>query len=222
MYKLKGNEMIRNFVILCLSIMLFSSVLSAQQVFEGIVEVTITNNRGEENDLKFYTSENAFRLESEEGEEVKNGNLLVKDDSIYVLMPEEERYIQMPINVHNRVQNYARKADNLKKTGETKEILGYQAEKWLFIDNGATVEIWSTKELGNIVNLANFLPEAADEVWYKNIFEEGFFPLSMTVTNKNRNTVSKIEVTKVEKQDLEDDEFLLPDGFRRMQTRGTE
>jgi|GEM_PF-3660242 len=210
--------MLKYFVMIIIAALLFPAAALAQETFEGVVKVTVTNSRGEKNDVTVYTRENALRVESEEGEEVKHGNILVKSDSIYIMMPTEEKYIQMPINTNNKIQNFADDADNLKKAGETKEILGYQAEKWIFNDNGADVEIWSTKELGNVVNLLNFIPDAASEVWYKNIFSEGFFPLSVTVTNSARNTVNKFEVTEIEEKELDDSDFDLPDGFTRMQT----
>lgn len=211
--------MIKYVVKLCLLLILISVTSSAQQNFEGTVNVRVTNSRGESNELKLMVKGNALRLQSEAGDDVKNGNFIVKNDSIFILMPNEKKYIQMPINVNNKVQNYSNKADNLKKTGETKEILGYEAEKWIYNDdNGSVVEIWSTKQLGNIVNLTNFIPAAANEVWYKNIFSEGFFPLSITITNSGNKVVNKIEVTDINKNELEDSDFELPEGFQQMQT----
>lgn len=200
------------FVVLTIAVM-------AQQTFEGEVDVKVTNSRGETNDLKLYARPDAFRLEAEEGEDVEHGNIMVKQDSIFILMPSEKRYIQMPINVNRKVQDYSNRADNLRKTGETKNILDYLAEKWVYNENGVSVEIWSTKELGNIVDVTRFLPDIAAEGWYKDVFSEGFFPLSITVTNENRNTVNKIEVTEVEQKDLDDEAFELPEEFVKMDVK---
>src|SRR5690606_6617797 len=102
-----------------------------------------------------------------------------------------------------------------QKTGKTKTILGYECEQWVMKDDdGNTVEIWSAKGLGNFTGMMGKSPLMGGGMSMPDMSEimkaENFFPLSVTVKNRNGKESFKMEAKSVEKKTLDMALFNVP------------
>ncbi len=193
------------------ALVFFISVISAQN-FEGIIKFKVTYE-GEASEMKYQIKDGKFRMDAPDNK-MGGGAFLMDDKSMYILMPSQKMYMEMPIDVADMDVD----TDDMtepNRTGETKVILGHEAEKWLMKDNEEDIEMWVAKDLGKFV-LMNGPMQEQKPAWYKEIENDGFFPMLVINRDKSGNEVGRYEVTELKEQKLSDDLFNIPSGYTKM------
>jgi len=97
----------------------------AQDAFEGKVVFEVQED-GKQQVMDYYAKDKKFRMDMPE----KGGSILFDSQALkmYVIMDEQKMYMEtdmMPLST-------GAGGGSISKTGETKTILGYECEKFLF------------------------------------------------------------------------------------------
>lgn len=194
------------FKLTCLIILvLLTGRIIAQDAFEGKVLFEVEAD-GEQQVMDYYAKDKRFRMDMPE----KGGSVLFDSRAfkMYVIMDEQKMYMEtsmMPMS--------AGSGGIISKTGETKKILGYDCEKFLFTQKDMKGEAWMTKELGAFM----FFMESQEEMpsWQTEILDAGYFPLHVTQYDRDdvKSVYNVIEVTPME---LSSDLFVPPSSYQKL------
>jgi len=191
---------------LSLILLLLSGNTFAQTVFEGKVVFNVEAN-GTKQVMDYYAKDKKFRMEIPD-----QGGYIIFDTqsfNMYIVMDEQKMYMVSSMN-----SSTTGSAGSITKTGETKKILGYDCEKFLFEQDGSKGESWMTKGLGSFMFFSQSQTELAD--WQKEILNEGYFPLQMTEYDDNGNAESTYNVIEVTPKELSSDMFAVPASYQKL------
>lgn len=193
-------------IILITFILSFISGISlAQKIFEGKVLIDVEYD-GEKQNIIYQVKDLRFRMETEEAE-----GAMVFDsraNKMYIIMDEQKAYIEhfmMPINDDTK--------GSYTNTGETKNILGYTCEKFLFQQDNTKGEAWMTKDLGGFILFGNRGSGVSD--WKRNVLDAGYFPLHVTELDESGNVKAVFKVTQINPGKLDNDLFLPPSSYQK-------
>lgn len=177
----------------------------AQDAFEGKVVFEVEAD-GDQQVMDYYAKDKRFRMDMPE----KGGSILFDSRAfkMYVIMDEQKMYMEtsmMPMSAGG--------GGSISKTGETKTILGYDCEKFLFTQKDMKGEAWMTKELGAFM----FFMESQEEMpgWQTEVLDAGYFPLHVTQHDTRKNVTSVYDVIKVTPMKLSDDLFEVPSSYKK-------
>lgn len=197
-------------MILSSLIILFSGVTLAQDTFEGKVKFDVQED-GNKQVMDYFAKDKKYRMEMPD----KGGAILFDSNKLmmYVLMDKEKMYMEsqmMPMSMGG--------AGKVSKTGETKTILGHECEKFVFEQEDLTGEAWMTKDLGTFM----FFMESQQDMpsWQSEIIDAGYFPLQVTQYSKRENKKSVYNVIEVTPMDLNDDLFVVPPSYEKLDLTG--
>jgi hypothetical protein len=195
------------YTILLLIAFLLAGNTFAQKAFEGKVVFNVEAD-GQNQVMDYYAKDKMFRMEVPD----QGGYILFdsKVSKMYIVMEEQKMYMETAIDASNSNAG----AGSITKTGETKKILGYDCEKFLFEQDGSKGESWMTKELGAFMFFTESQQGMAD--WQKEILNEGYFPLLVTEYDKSGNAVSTYNVTEVTPKELSSDMFVVPASYQKL------
>jgi len=205
---------------------ILTAIISAQG-FEGFVKYKI-DAAGESTNLKYYKKGDMMRMEPELKEMQMGGAIIFKGDKTYMLMPGQKMYMEigdnMPGMMGGQLKDDSKMDDeDFEKptnTGETKDILGYTCEKWIFKDAENTVELWAAKGLGDFVMLSSPMAQQGMPDWYNEISEGGFFPMVVKAMDVDGNVESKMEVVEIDEESVPDSMFEIPSGYKKFSMPG--
>lgn len=194
-------------LIYSLSLLLLTGIAFSQSSFEGKVVFDLNEN-GQQQSLNYFVKDKRFRMEMPE----KGGSILFDSHAfkMYVIMDKQKMYMEtnmMPMST-------ATGGGSISKTGETKNILGYECEKFLFTQKDMKGEAWMTKELGAFM----FFMESQKEMpsWQSEVLDAGYFPLHVTQHDERRNVTSVYDVKEVIPMELSDDLFEVPSSYKKI------
>jgi Domain of unknown function (DUF4412) len=177
----------------------------SQEAFEGKVIFSV-EEQGKKQIMDYYAKNKKFRMEIPD----KGGTVLFDSNKLkmYVIMDEQKMYMEtdmLPMSMGG--------AGNVTKTGETKNILGYDCEKFVFEQKDMNGEAWMTTELGAFM----FFMEKQKDMpgWQKEVLDAGYFPLHVTQHDKRRDVTSVYDVKEVTPMKLSDDLFFTPPGYQK-------
>jgi hypothetical protein len=189
-----------------LTLLLLTGIAFAQPSFEGKVVFQVSED-GEQQIMEYYAKDKKFKMDMPD----KGGSIIFdsKKFKMYVVMDEQKMYMEttmMPLST-------ATGGGTITKTGETKNILGYDCEKFLFTQKDMKGEAWMTKELGAFM----FFMEAQEEMpgWQAEVLDAGYFPLHVTQHDTGRNVTGVYDVKEVTPMKLSDDLFALPASYKK-------
>ena len=191
-----------------ISILLFSWAGNtfAQKAFEGKVVFNVTTD-GQTQAMDYYAKDRTFRMEVPE-----QGGYIIFDSKaskMYIVMDEQKMYMETAIDQSNSDKS----TGSITKTGETKKILGFECEKFLFDQDGSKGESWMTKDLGAFMFFTESQQGMAD--WQKEILNEGYFPLQVTEYS-NGKVESSYNVTEVTPKALSSEMFAIPSSYQKL------
>jgi hypothetical protein len=192
---------------LSLILLLLSGNIIAQKAFEGKVVFNVEEN-GAKQVMDYYAKDKKFRMEVPD-----QGGYIIFDSKaskMYIVMDEQKMYMETALDASNTTAS----AGNINKTGETKKILGYDCEKFLFEQDGSKGESWMTKELGAFMFFTESQQGMAD--WQKEILNEGYFPLQVIEYDNSGNVESTYLVTEVTPKELSSDMFAIPASYQKL------
>ncbi len=194
-------------LIYTLSLLLLTGIAFSQSSFEGKVVFDLKED-GQQQTLNYFVKDKRFRMEMPE----KGGSILFDSRAfkMYVIMDEQKMYMEtsmMPMSTGTG-------GGSISKTGETKNILGYECEKFLFTQKDMKGEAWMTKELGAFM----FFMESQKEMpsWQSEVLDAGYFPLHVTQHDNRRNVTSVYDVKEVTPMELSDDLFEVPSSYKKI------
>lgn len=195
---------------LVLMIFLLAGITLAQDAFEGKVVFDVQEN-SKNQVMDYYAKDKKFRMEMHD----KEGTILFNSNELkmYILMDKEKMYMEsqmMPLSMGG--------AGSVSKTGEIKNILGYDCEKFVFDQKDIKGEAWMTKELGAFM----FFMESQQEMssWQSEVLDAGYFPLQVTQHNKRSDSKSVYNVVEVTPMKLSSDLFEVPSSYEKLDLTG--
>jgi hypothetical protein len=207
-----------------LLILCFLPSVSYSQSFEGEITMKITNSNDEEpQTINYYCKGSKIRFEGT-GKEGMGGAMILdtKNNNSIIIIPAQKMYMSYSFKnkmgtMSDSMRNKLEKGD-VKMTGETKEINGFNCEKWIFKDDeGKSGEAWMTKGLRNFFFFNNPMKPRGDEPeWAKKLFTEGYFPMLLTSRDSDGKIESKMEVTSVQPRALDESLFTPPPDYKEM------
>jgi hypothetical protein len=199
-----------------LFLLILTSLLFSQQSFEGKVVFQVEDGNDQQV-LNYFVKGKKFRMEMPGGEgamvyDVQAGKMLV-------LMSEQKMYMEMPVDLPKETLNEIEEAEgSFKRTGETKEILGYTCEKFLFDSGENRGEAWMTKELGGFMLFDD--PQnmkGSGNNWKSEILAAGYFPLLVHELDNSGKIQNTFKVLEIEPGTLDAGLFSPPAGFQRFE-----
>lgn len=189
-----------------LMLFLIAGIAFGQEAFEGKVVFDVEAD-GEQQVMDYYAKDKRFRMDMPE----EGGSIVFDSQALkmYVIMDEQKMYMEsqmMPLSMGG--------AGSVSKTGETKNILGYDCEKFLFEQEDLKGEAWMTKELGAFM----FFMESQQEMpaWQSEVLDAGYFPLQVKQFNKRENSQSVYNVIEVTPMELSSDLFVPPANYQKL------
>lgn len=198
------------------SLILLTSQSYAQDFFEGSLVFEISGSEQMQK-IKSYSKGGMFRIEPD----IEGQNFVMIYDAdvkeFYMIMPEQKMYMLMKTNpVETAQEEMEESKPEIQKTGEKKEILGYNAEKWIIKDEGTVTEAWMTDELGSYFFFENPMEKDKSMSGWENQKElMGKFPLQMSIKDEDGKTTT-LNVTEITKGGVSDDMFKVPADFMKM------
>ncbi len=209
---------------LVLATLLFASS-SFAQTFEGIIDIQIKGpNMESPNPMKYMVKGDFVRTESQtpRGEFAMIMNM--KERKMIMLMPQMQSYMERTIDSVAQPPAGNKKPE-FSKTGKSEKILGYDCDQYVVKEEGRETEVWAAKGLGTFMRPGMGGPMGGGRggrggqmpsAWEEEIRAKGFFPLRTLTKNSEGKEESRMEVTKIEKKQLDDSLFKAPEGWQKM------
>jgi len=225
-----------------LSLFLFPFMLVAQGLYwEQSVSMKMMGE-GEEMRTKGYLMPMKLKSIGNEGDGV-----IIRADKemIYMINGEEKTYSEMTFkefeaqmsHMSERMKKMQEEMKNIpaeqrkmlegmlkekeytiKKTGDTKKIIGYGCEKVLVFEDGKEIgEFWITKDLGsmkqfakNWENLMEKMVQSPMAKMYRKLAEMDGFVMESQISG------TRLTTTKLEKRSIAASEFEIPAGYKKV------
>ncbi|MDZ7625599.1 MAG: DUF4412 domain-containing protein [Ignavibacteriaceae bacterium] len=194
------------YLFLLLILILSAGNISSQTAFQGKVVFNLETD-GDNQVMDYYAKDKKFRMEVPD----QGGYILFDSQTMnmYIVMDEQKMYMESSLN-----SSSAGSAGSITKTGETKIILGYDCEKFLFVQDGSKGESWMTKELGSFMFFNQAQQGIAD--WQNEVLNEGYFPLQVTEYDEDGEIESSYTVVEVTPKELSSDMFVVPATYQKL------
>ncbi len=196
----------------------------AQSTFEGKVVIETTND-GETNTLNYYSKGNMARFDVNSARGEANVIFDKKNKKMLMVMPAMKMYMEFPMDMKFGGDYKAKGNDNSSvkkmnmdfvKTGEMKNVNGYNCVKWIIKEDDGTSEAWMTKDLGSFIFFQSPMGGKEKTKWQEDIEASGYFPMLVIQKDSDGNETGKFEVKSVEKKSLDDSFFSVPAGYNKM------
>lgn len=194
--------------LIALVFFLIAGISSAQDTFEGKVMLEVESD-GEKQEIVYLVKDLRFRMETPEA----NGAIVFDShvNKMYIIMDEQQAYMEnfMSPTIDNSTGSYT-------NTGETRNIIGYDCEKFLFQQDDTKGEAWMTKELGGFILFGDLRQQQLNiPSWKSEVLEAGYFPIQVTEFDDDGNIASTFKVNKVIPENLDADLFLPPSSYKK-------
>lgn len=207
-----------SFALLCAAALAFTGKVYAQENFEGKVTFNVLDNDATRS-MDYYIKDGKIRFDAKGSEGMGAFIMDPASKQIMIIMPEQKMYLQWQMSdekLDTETKQEMEKGE-FAKTGETKEILGYTAEKWTYKNEKGEGDAWLTKDLGTFFWFKNpMMREDNQPGWMKELKEGGYFPLMVTENGKK-----VFEVTNVQKTSVDASLFEIPADYKKMEMPST-
>lgn len=192
------------------SLMLVSSAVAAKD-FEGEIVYNIQAD-GESIEMTYFVKDDkvAFVVPQAQG---GHGFLDFETNKAYIIMPDHGMYMEMDSDEFGQNMKQLPEGE-FTVTDETGERLGYSVRKVVFEGEEGRTEMWVTQELGFMLPMKKAMEDEFPSELLAS-FPDGYFPLDITNTTPQGEVV-RMEVLSVEKTDVSDDRFVVPEGLQRI------
>lgn len=186
--------------------------------FEGQYDMELSSP-GESMTISFWAKGGHLRMKLS-GKRDETGEMIFRDgiSTMIMVMPQQRMYMEMPIPqdiIKPDEQELNARDFPFKKTGNSKTMLGMEAQEFVFEDAGEKMVIWATEEMGSMRFANNPMLQGWTQAMRRMTGLKAFFPLE-TIGTENGKEAYRMKVTKVEKKSLPDSMFLPPEGFMKM------
>lgn len=209
-------------LVLVLMLIMCIPLFAQDNNFEGKATFKVSTEK-DAAEFDYYIKAGSYRMDlRNENESV---SILQTDENMTVLMHEQNMYMEFPKAMMDMMKkqkhdSYGEEAEDMgapEKTGNTKELLGYNAEEWKFEDEqGNKVLMWVTDEVGNFMFIDSPMQKMKRPAWQEAISENGYFPLMITVFESDGAEKAIWEVTEITEMDVDAAMFNAPEGYEKM------
>jgi hypothetical protein len=208
-----------------------SVTFSQSSNFEGRVKI-LMDDGVESAQMEYYLKGSKMRIEIMAEEQMI---MITNEDKKFMLMPQQKMYTEFPANTMEELSGLTEDESeesmedefgedfNIEdlKTGETKNILGKECERWIFGEGEGKVEMWVARDFGTFMGLQNPMGGTEEGVWWKEVLgDSGFFPMEIVEKDAGGNVLSSFKVAEIEEKSLGDDLFSVPSGYKKMNMMG--
>lgn len=198
--------------------LLFTSFAMNAQSFEGIIEFTKTTGPVVTN-YRYFVKGGHVRIEEISSKGNVQGIMLVdtREKSVTALSPDRRLYMDVP---NMRLPKDV-KAE-MKKTEETKQLVGYACEKWTVkspVDD-RQITYWVAQDAFDFfVPLLETLNRKDEQAVFFLKMEDtkGVFPMLGIEQKLDGSEVSRLEVTKVVRGEQRPALFEIPQGYTKFE-----
>jgi hypothetical protein len=185
--------------------------------------------------VKFYYAPKAVRIEQGQEKSDMGGISIVRTDTkkIIIITEKNKTYMELDFDFMKSMmakmkemgmkkEETKKGKSNVKKTGETKTILGYTCEKWMISDDESTSEAWVAHKFSNFFSIFGELGNSFmggggdDEGVFKEFSASNSFPLMAKEVSKDGKVLNEWEVIKIEKGKQPPALFQVPAGYQKM------
>ncbi|MEX2044807.1 MAG: DUF4412 domain-containing protein [Opitutus sp.] len=203
------------------------AVLSAAVPFEGRVSFRMTSG-GKTQDIRYAIKGERIRIEMP-GQAGMGGMIMdTSKKEMIMLMDEQRMYMAMAMpDTAPGTGRETGEAPTLEKTGETEQILGHTAEKFISTHQGTKTEMWLAEGLGTYAAFSDQNPGGGrksgvqiPQGWMKAIAGKPLFPLRVVGRDKAGRESFRMETTALDRQPLPDSLFTPPADYQRMDMGG--
>ena len=209
------SKMVNTFFIVLLFISFGQTISLSQNKFEGKVNFQVTDEGGKSTMLNYFVKDKKFRMEGPE-----NQGAFIFDatsNKMMILMDAQKMYMEIPFDLKEEMSKSKEETKgDFKATGETKDILGYKCEKFIYNDDDTKNEMWLTKELGGFMFFNDPKQmEGSGNDWQTKLLTEGYFPMVVMELSSGGAVKSKFEVKSLEPKKLDNSMFSVPSGYQK-------
>lgn len=199
---------------------LVNTTTFAQDSFSGEVKMKISDADGKAFDMNYLVKENFIRFGTEMPGQSVGIIFNASKNNMLMIMEDQKMYMEFPLDMmyENSGMDESKSESNGKffATGETKKIIGYTCEKWVYESDENIAETWMTKEIGKFKFFeGGFGKMQKVEEWQSSIEKSGFFPMLVINRDKSGKELNKMEVTSIDKKTLDDKLFTVPAGYQK-------
>lgn len=206
---------------------------SAQSAFEGVVKYRLTTE-GRSMDVTYMTKGDRARSEMQMDGMAMAMLMDASATTVTTLMPSEKMYMTMDLS---RMRQQSQASDTttpqFTATGRKETIAGHECEHYL-TGAGQNTDMCVATGLGYYLGggaagrrgpggggSSYGVPRPGDArmAAFRAKFNDGFFPLRLTITEGGKVTTDMV-VTSIERRALADDLFTVPAGFTEMRMPG--
>jgi hypothetical protein len=216
-----------NLAELASAFLLAACLPAAAAEFEGWIHLKMNDGK---NDVQIAYAKKGDRMRLEmpaanaKGEGLSGAAIIdsAKNEMI-MLMPDQGMAMVMPMQTVIDQASAAAAPDaadgTWEATGEKRQILGYECEKYLATNADGRFEIWATTALGHFIGPAALSPlqkRGAIKGWEAALAGQSFFPMEVIGYDRREQRTFTLQTTKVQPTSLADALFTVPDGLPRM------
>ncbi len=202
---------------------LIPAVVSAAVPFEGKVEFKMTSG-GRTQDMRYAIKGDQIRIEMPEQKGMGGMIMDTSKKEMMILMDDQKMYMVMAMpDLAEPAPGKREEMPTLEKTGETEQILGYKAEKFISSYQDTKTELWLAEGIGTFAAFSNQNPMGGrgggmqmPQGWAKALAGKSLFPLRVVGRDKNGKETFKMEATSLDRQALPDGMFNPPADYQRM------
>ena len=196
--------------------------------FEGIIESrnTTIDEAGQlqEFTMTMYIGPNMAMIRTSPFGSSPGSTMIYRGDMKVMWMLNEEDHTYFEIGHDEEPDRMFVPSDgsgkpDIKKTGKSKQVLGYKCDQIVIRESDRETEMWATKSLGNLYQtLSSILgTEEAEQGWESQIMRMGYYPL-IARTKVEGKVLESQEVTRIEKKKLDAGLFEVPEGFSKQKS----
>lgn len=189
---------------------LMAGISSAQGTFEGKITMEVEAD-GEKQIINYLVKDLRFRMETPEAK----GAMIYDShaNKMYIVMDEQKAYME-----NFMLPETDKSSGSYTQTGETKNLLGYSCEKFLFQQDDRKGEAWMTKELGGFILFGDLRQQQLNiPSWKSEVLEAGYFPIQVTEIDDDGDILSTFKVTEVVPQKLDAGLFIPPSSYTKFE-----
>ncbi len=209
-------------------VLLLMSMVQAKAQFEGVVESQNLTTDDEGKMVKFaitmWIKNDKIRVETGPIGSTPSSTMIYRGDRkiVWMLNDEDRSFFEILPNAPGlKGDTSARPAipkESLAKTGKKRKILGYSCEQYILRRGDQVTELWGTRSLPNLLATTSKVlgedEEDSSGEWNEDLHRLGMFTLSAK-TRVGGKVVEAQETSKIERQNVDEEKFELPEGYKK-------
>lgn len=203
--------------------------LKGQEIFTGTMKFKTRDENGKVSNMTYYGEDGKTRFDM--AGPMGKMSMISDGKTMDIIMPARKMYMEYSGDMTKMAgpgdtdkpdsQNKTdwKKVMARAKTGKTKTILGHLCDEFVMPnDNGGSMHIWATKDVGSIVLMKT---PFGQNPFASEMKEMGsYFPMLTEELDAGGKVISKFEVTKMSRNKPDDSLFKVPSGYKKMSMPG--